>query len=144
MAHGKAQLRRGTQSVKNADMYAVCGHDAGSLVREKLAVVSAVEADGYALFHCVLALGLDDISKGLSRVANDVDIHLMKAQLHRSAQSGRSELERREKAALYFLFIVCYGVELLPFGFAQCGAVQPALVLFLIIPHQILRSLRLN
>ena len=107
-AHGKAQLRSRAQSVKNANMYAVCGHNACSLMSKKLAVVAAVKADGYALFHCFLALSLDDICKRLGGVADDVDIHLMQTELHCSAQSGSAELERRKKAALDLFFVVCY------------------------------------
>ena len=108
MAHGKAQFRCRTQSVKNADMYTVGSHDASSLMSKKLTVIAAVKADDYALFHRIPALGLNDIRKGLSRMTYDVNVHLMQTELHRSAQSGRTELERREKAAFYFLFIVCY------------------------------------
>ena len=108
VAHGEAQLRSRTQSVKNAHMDAVCGHNACSLMSKKLAVVAAVKADGYALFHCLLALGLDDVCKRLGGVADDVDIHLMQTELHCSAQSGSAELERRKKAALDLFFVVCY------------------------------------
>ena len=108
VSHGEAQLRSRAQSVKNAHMDAVCGHNACSLMSKKLAVVAAVKADGYALFHCLLALGLDDVCKRLGGVADYVDIHLMQTELHCSAQSGSAELERRKKAALDLFFVVCY------------------------------------
>ena len=49
---------------------------------KQLAVIAAVKADGDALTHGLLTLGLNDIGKCLCCVADDVDIHLVKAELH--------------------------------------------------------------
>ena len=143
MTHGKAQLRRGAQSVENAYMNAVCRHDAGCLMSKQLTVIAAVKANGNTLFHCLGAFGFYYICKGLSCVANDMDIHLVESELHSASESCRTELERCEKAAFNFLLIVGYRLELLPLLFAEIRAVKPKLVFFLIIPH-ILRSLPLN
>ena len=49
VANGKAKLGSRPQRVKNAHMDAVCSHNAGGFPGKQLAVVAAVEANGYAL-----------------------------------------------------------------------------------------------
>ena len=135
MQHGKAQLRSGAQVLENADMDAVCGHDAGGLTGKLAAVETAVSGDGDTLRHGLLTLGHDDVGKGLGGVADDVDVHVVQAQLHGTAQTGGAELQGGEKAAFDLLLVAGDGVKLLPLLLAEGGAVQPALVFFLIIPH---------
>ena len=137
--HGEAQLRRGTQRIEQTDVDAVGRHDAGRLHREITAVETAVVVDGDALGHRLLALGADDVGEGLGGVADDMDIHMMKADLHRAAQTGRAELERGKEAAFDLFLVVSDVVQFFPFLFGEGRAVQPALVLFFIIPHRRLR-----
>ena len=134
--HGVGQLRRGTQSVEHADVDAVGGHDGGGLMREDLAVDAAVIADDDALLAGLGSLGLDDLGERLRGVADDMDVHAAQADGHLTAQTGSAELQRREKAAFDLLGVVLNGLELLPFRGAEGGAVQPALILFL-ITHRI-------
>ena len=133
--HGKAQLRRGAQILENADVDAVCGHDAGGLTGKLAAVETAVSGDGDALAHGLLALGHDDVGKRLGSVADDVDVHVVQSQLHGAAQTGGAELQGGEEAVFDLLLVAGDGVELVPLLLAEGGAVQPALVLFFIIPH---------
>ena len=54
---------------------------------------------------CSFALGTDDIRKGLGRVTNNVDIHVVQAGFHGAAQSGGAELQRSIKSLPDFLFV---------------------------------------
>ena len=128
--HRKAQLRRRAQRVEEADVYAVCRHDAGRLLGKLHAVETAVVRDDYAAALCVLAVGKDDVCEGLSRVADYVYVHVVQAELHRAAQTCRAEFERGIEAVFYLLLVTGYGIEFLPLFFAECRAVQPALVFF--------------
>ena len=40
-------------------------------------------------------------SNALSRVADNMDIHVVQAELHRAAETGGAELKRGEETALY-------------------------------------------
>ena len=92
--------------------------------------------NGNALAHSLLALGGDDVGKGLGRMADDMDVHVVKADLHRAAQTGGAEFQRSKETALDLLLITRDIVQFLPFLFGEGRAVQPALVLFFIIPHR--------
>ena len=131
----KAQLRRGTQRVKDSNMDTVCGHNRGSLLREGAAVEAAVMRNGNALGLGLLALGCDHVRKSLRRMTDDIHVHVMQTHLHCTAQTGRAELKRGIEAAFDFFLVVLDGVQLFPFLFAESRAVQPALILFLIVPH---------
>ena len=143
MDHGERKLRGGTQRVEQPHVDAVCGHDAGGLDGEIAAVETAVVVDGDALAHRLLAFGGDDVGKGLGRVADDMDVHVVKTDLHRAAQSGGAELQRGEKAAFDLLLVAGDRVEFSPLLLGEGRAVQPALVLFFIIPHRFLLLLLL-
>ena len=130
MQHREAQLGRRAQRVEEADVYAVCRHDAGRLLGKLHAVETAVVRDDYAAALCVLAVGKDDVCEGLSRVADYVYVHVVQAELHRAAQTCRAEFERGVEAVFYLLLVTGYGIEFLPLFFAECRAVQPALVFF--------------
>ena len=47
-----------------------------------------------ALLLCLFPLGGDDIGKGLGGVADDMDVHMVQAQLHGAAQARGAELQR--------------------------------------------------
>ena len=131
--HGKAQLRGGAQGVKDAHMHAVGSHDAGSLPGEGLAVEAAVIGNGDALALCFLALGGNNVGEGLGSVTNDVHVHVVQAQLHGASETGSAELQRGKEAILDLLLVIGDGVKLCPFLLAEGGAVQPMLILFLVV-----------
>ena len=131
--HGKAQLWGGTQGIKDAHMHAVGGHDAGRFPGEGLAVETAVIGNGNALALGFLALGGNDIGKGLGGVTDDVHVHVVQAQLHGASQAGGAELQRSKEAVLNLLLVIGDGVQLCPFFLAEGGAVQPVLVFFLVV-----------
>ena len=135
MPDGKAQLGSGAEALKNADMDAVCCHNAGGLFCKLLAVEAAVTGDNDALVHSLLTFSADNVCEGLSGMADDVDVHVVKTHLHGAAKAGSAELQRCKKAVFDFLFVVSDGFELCPFLFAECGVVQPVLIFFPIIPH---------
>ena len=135
VAHGKAQLRGGAQLVENTDMDAVGGHDAGGLSGKLHAVEAAVVGDGDALPLGLFALSGNDVGEGLGGMADHVDVHMMQAQLHGTAQAGRAELQGSEKAAFDLLRVVLDGVKLCPLPLAEGGVVQPALVFFHKVSH---------
>ena len=134
VADGKAQLRRGTQGLKNADMDAVGGADLRGGVGKEHIVVAAVHADGNALLLGVLTLGGDDIGKALGGPADDMDVHLVQTDLHGAAQTGGAELQRAVEAVFDLLFIAGDALQLRVFGGGESVAVEPALV-FLFIAH---------
>ena len=135
MDNGKAQLRSGAQVLKNADMDAVCCHDAGSLGCKIVAVETAVMGNGNALVHSFLTLSHNNIGKCLSCVADYMNVHVVQTQLHGAAKTCSTKGEGCEKSVLDFLFIVSDGVEFCPFTFGKRGAIQPTLVFFLIASH---------
>ena len=87
-------------------------------------------SDDYAAALGVLAVCEDDVCECLSRVADYVYVHVVQAELHRAAQTCRAEFERCIEAVFYLLLVTGYGIEFLPLFFAECRAVQPALVFF--------------
>ena len=135
---GERQLRRRAQGVKNTHMDAVGRHDGRGLVRKALTVDAAVKADGDAARARTRALGLDDLRERLRGVTDDVDIHAAAAERHLTAQAGRAELERGEKAALDLFFIIADGIELFPLRIGERGTVEPTLVFFHVITHRLL------
>ena len=135
---GERQLRRRAQGVKNTHVDAVGRHDGRGLVRKALAVDAAVKADGDAARARTRALGLDDLRECLRGVADDVDVHAAAAERHLTAQAGRAELERGEKAALDLFFIIADGIELFPLRIGERGTVEPTLVFFHVITHRLL------
>ena len=110
-------------------------HDAGRFPGKNVAVVSAVEADHNALFLCVPALGGDHVGKGLRRVADHVDVHVMQPLLHGAAKTCGAELQRCKEALANLFFILADGIEFAPLLFTERGAVQPTLILFHISTH---------
>ena len=135
MQDGEAQLRSRAQGLEQAHADAVCSHDAGGLLGEAAAVYAAVMRDGNAALGRVHSLFENDVCKRLSRVADNMDIHVVQAELHRAAETGGAELKRGEETALYLFFVARYGIEFLPFLFAESGAVKPVLILFFVISH---------
>ena len=135
---GERQLRRRAQGVKNTHVDAVGRHDGRGLMRKALTVDAAVKADGDAARARTRALGLDDLRERLRCVADDVDVHAAAAERHLTAQAGRAELERGEKAALDLFFIIADGIELFPLRIGERGAVEPTLVFFHVITHRLL------
>ena len=131
--HGKAQLRGGAQGVKDAHMHAVGSHDTGGLPGEGLAVEAAVISDGDAPALCFLALGGNNVGKGLGGVTDDVHVHVVQAQLHGASETGSAELQRGKEAVLDLLLVAGDGVKLCPFLLAEGGAVQPVLIFFLVV-----------
>ena len=132
MNDSEAQFGSGTQCVKEADMDAVCSHDAGSLASKVSTVETAVVCNSDALLLGFLTLSADNICKSLSSVADNVDVHVVQAQLHGAAKAGGAELQRSEETAFDFLFIVLDCIQLCPFLLGESGAVQPMLILFLV------------
>ena len=130
VTHGKAELGRWAQRIKNAHIDAVGSHDRSRFFGILASVQAAVMRDDDALLPGGLALGADDIGKGLGRMADDVDIHVVQAGLHRAAQTGGTELQRCEETLADFLLILADGIELGPLALAESGAVQPVLILF--------------
>ena len=133
-AHGKRELRRRAQGLKELDGDAVARHDAGRGARKLHRVVAAVHADGDALFHGLFALSADDVGKALRRPADDVAVHVVKANVHRAAKAGRAEFERTVEAVFNLLFVVCDGLELVSLVLAQRGGGEP-LFIFLTVIH---------
>ena len=134
VADGEAQLRRGAQGFKNADVDAVAGTDLGGGVGEQHVVVAAVHADGHALLFGGLALGGDDVGEALSGPADDVDVHLVQAHLHGAPQTGGAELQRTVEAVLDLLFVAGDALQLRVLGGGEGVAAEPALV-FLFVVH---------
>ena len=133
--HGEAQLRGGTQGLEDADVDAVGGADLRRGVGKGQAVDAAVHADGHALLLGRLALGGDDIGEALGGPADDMDVHLVQAHLHRAPQAGCAELQRAVEPGFDLLFVAGDGLQLRLLLGGQGVAGQPALVLFLVIQH---------
>ena len=129
---GEGELRRGTQRVEHAHVNAIGSHDGGGLMGKELGVDAAVIAADNALAAGFRPLGLDDLGKGLGGVADDMHIHAAQTHGHFAAQARGAKLQRGEKAAFDLLGIVFNGLQLLPLRGAECGAVQPTLIFFLI------------
>ena len=97
---------------------------------ELLGVVAAVKADGHAFFDRFGSFGQNDLGKGLSGVADDMDIHVVEADAHGAPQAGGAELQRGEEAGFDLLFVVCNALKL---GFLFCAegrGSQPFLIGF--------------
>ena len=105
MQDGEAQLRRRAQGLEQAHADTVCSHDAGCFLGETAAVYAAVMRDGYAALSRVHSLFENDVCKRLSRMADDMDVHVVQAELHRAAETGGAELKRGKETAFY-LFLV--------------------------------------
>ena len=125
---GEAQLRGGAQGLENADMDAVGGADLSGGAGKLHGVVPAVHADGNASALALRTLGGNDVGKALGRPADDMDVHIVKARVHGSPQTGGAELQRAEEPAFDFLGIVPDGLQLGVFRRGEGGAVKPLFV----------------
>ena len=133
VTHGEAQLRSGTQGVKNPDLDAGGGADLGGGFGKLHAVETAVHGDSHATLLGLLALGADDVGEALSGVTDHIDVHVVQAHGHGAPQSGGAELQRTVEAALNFLGIVLDGLQFGVLLGSQHVAVQPFLIFLLII-----------
>ena len=126
--NGKAQLRGGTQRLKDTHMDAVGGaHLSGSLGKG-VGVVAAVHADGDAPALALLTLGGDHIGKALSRPADHMDVHVMQAHGHNTAQTCGAELQRAVEAGLDLLGVVLDGLQLCTLRVGKDGAGEPLFI----------------
>ena len=130
VADGKAQLRSRTQCVKDPDIDSVRSHYRCGFFGILASVETAVMCYDDALFLGCFSFSADYICEGLGCMANDVDIHVVQAGFHGTAQTGSAELQRSIESLPDLFFVVGNGVELCPLLFAECRAVQPALILF--------------
>ena len=136
LPHGKAQLRRGAQGLKDPHMDAVGGAYLRGSAGKLHGVVAAVHADGNALPPGVRSLGTDHVGKALGGPADDVHVHLVQSHLHGAPQSGGAELQRAVKPALDLLLVSGDGLQLLHLIRRQRTAVQPLFVLTHVIQHR--------
>ena len=129
LPHGKGQLRGGAQGLKQAGGDAVGGHDAGGLPGKDVRVVPAVEAHGHAPGGGFGPLLQDDLGKGLSGVADHMDVHPVQAHTHGAPQTGGAEGQLVKKAALDLLLVPLDGLQLRLLCRGEGGTVQPFLVI---------------
>ena len=138
LPHGEGQLGCGAQRLEQADGDAVGGHDLGGLPGEGLGVVPAVKADGHAPGGGLLSLLQNHLGKGLGGVADDVDVHPIKAHAHGPPQTGGAEGQLVEEAGLLLLLVVADGLQLRLLLGGQGRAVEPRFIGILIGHENIL------
>ena len=138
LPHGEGQLGCGAQRLEQADGDAVGGHDLGGLPGEGLGVVPAVKADGHAPLGGLGSLLQDHLGKGLGGVADDVDVHPVKAHAHNAPQAGGAEGQLVEEAGLLLLLVGADGLQLRLFLGGQGRAVEPRFIGILIGHENIL------
>ena len=129
---GEGQLGGGAEGLEDTYGDAVARHDAGGLTGELLGVVAAVEAHRHALLRSLRTFRQDDLGKGLSGVADHMDVHVVESHAHGAAEARSTELQRGEKAGFHLLVIAGDGPKLLLLVGAEGGALQPFPVGFLI------------
>ena len=110
IARRKAQGRHRHELFVEAHVDAVRREDTGSFAREVPALEAAVVADRDRLRA---ALRLDPVSDALRCLANDPDVHAVRAGAQHAAQTGRAELQSDGEAVLDGLVITGDVIELL-------------------------------
>ena len=91
-------------------------------------MIPAVKADGNALLAGSSPFRLDDFRKGLGRVADNMDIHLMESGTHGAAETGGAKGELVKESTFNLLRIVGNSPQLFLFLRGQSCTVQPCLI----------------
>ena len=97
------------------------------LVKRELKVLRGLGVDAIVGMAC---------GDGVQTVADNVDIHMVKADLHGSSETCGAKIQRGEKAVFNFLFIVSDVMEFLPLPLAKGRTVKPSFI-FSFIVHQV-------
>ena len=90
--------------------------------------MAAVIRDSNTAVHGRLAVGHDQVGKTLCRLPDRKAVHPVQTDAEHTAQTRRTEGQRREKAALHLFPILLDSFQLRTLFFGKSGIFQPTLI----------------